>query len=74
MFLCIITPLHKYEVFNKLSKLHDVIEIHQLFGEYDLIVKIESVGHESIGEIVIKKIRTINGITDTQTLTAIGLG
>ena len=31
-----VSPLHEYEVFNKLSKLHEVIELHPLFGEYDL--------------------------------------
>jgi DNA-binding Lrp family transcriptional regulator len=37
-----VAPLHEYEVFNKLSKLHEVIEVHPLFGEYDLIVKIQA--------------------------------
>jgi DNA-binding Lrp family transcriptional regulator len=68
-----ITPLHEYEVFNKLSKLHEVIEVHPLFGEYDLIAKIEAEDYESIGEIVINKIKTIDGITDTKTLTGIRL-
>jgi DNA-binding Lrp family transcriptional regulator len=69
-----VLPLYEHEVFNKLSKFHDVIEIHPLLGEYDLIAKIESAGHENIGESIIKKIRTIDGITDTRTLTTIGLG
>jgi DNA-binding Lrp family transcriptional regulator len=62
------------EVFNTLSKLHEVIEIHPLLGEYDFITKTEAEDYESIGEIIINKIRTIDGITDTKTLTAIGLG
>jgi DNA-binding Lrp family transcriptional regulator len=69
-----ISPLHEHEVFNKLSKLHEIIEIYPLLGEYDFIAKVESVGYESIEEIVINKIKTIDGITDTQTLAAIGLG
>ena len=68
-----IAPLHEYEVFNKLSKLHEIQEIHPLFGEYDLIAKIEAEDYEDIGEIVIQKIKTIDGITDTKTLTGIGL-
>jgi len=66
-----ISPLHEYEVFNKLSKLHEVIEVHPLFGEYDLIAKIEAEDYESIGEIIINKIKTIDGIVDTKTLTGI---
>jgi len=67
-----VSPKHEKEVFNTLTKLLEVIEIHPLFGEYDLIAKVESAGYENIGEIV-NKIRTIDGITDTQTLAAIGL-
>ena len=68
-----ISPMHEYEIFNKLSKLHEVIEVHPLFGEYDLIAKIEAEDYESIGEIIINKIKTIEGIIDTTTLTGIRL-
>ena len=34
-----VSRLHEYEVFNTLSKLPEVIELHPLFGEYDLIAK-----------------------------------
>jgi DNA-binding Lrp family transcriptional regulator len=68
-----VAPLHEYEVFNQLSKLHEVKEIHPLFGEYDLIVKIEAEDYESIGEIIIQKIKTIKGIIDTTTLTGLSL-
>jgi DNA-binding Lrp family transcriptional regulator len=68
-----ISPLHESEVFNKLSKLPEVIELHPIFGEYDLIAKIESKDFESIGKIVINKIRTIEGIVDTKTLTGISI-
>jgi len=43
--------------------------LHALFGEYDLIAKIEAEDFESIGNIVVNKIRTIEGIIDTKTLT-----
>ena len=68
-----VSPLHEYEVFNKLSKIPEVIEVHPLFGEYDLIAKIKAEDYESIGEIIIHKIKTIEGITDTTTLTGIKL-
>jgi DNA-binding Lrp family transcriptional regulator len=68
-----VSPLHEYEVFNTLSKLHEVRELHPLFGEYDLIAKIEAKDYESIGEIIVHKIKTIEGITDTKTLTGIRL-
>jgi len=68
-----VSTLHEYEVFNKLSKIPEVIEVHPLFGEYDLIAKIEAKDYESIGQIIIHKIKTIDGITDTTTLTGIRL-
>jgi DNA-binding Lrp family transcriptional regulator len=68
-----ISPLHEHEVFNTLSKLKEVIELHTIFGEYDLIAKIEAEDYESIGQIVIHKIKTIKGIIDTTTLTGIKL-
>jgi hypothetical protein len=30
-----VSPLREYEVFNKISQLHEIKEIHPLFGEYD---------------------------------------
>ena len=68
-----VSPLRESEVLNKLSKIPEVIELHSCFGKYDIIVKIEAKNYESIGEIVIHKIKTIDGITDTKTLTGIRL-
>ena len=62
-------PAHEHEVHQKLSKIPEIIELHPLFGEYDLIAKIEAENFESIGDIVLNKIRTIEGIIDTKTLT-----
>ncbi len=62
-------PAHEHEVYNKLSKIPEIIELHSLFGEYDLISKIESDNFENIGNIVVSKIRIIKGIIDTKTLT-----
>ncbi|MBN2600112.1 MAG: Lrp/AsnC ligand binding domain-containing protein, partial [Candidatus Thermoplasmatota archaeon] len=46
-----------------------IIELHPLFGEYDLIAKIEADDFESLGDIVVNKIRSIEGVIDTKTLT-----
>ena len=68
-----VSPLHEDEVFNKISKIPGVIEVHPLFGEYDLIAKIQAKDYTSIGEIVIHKIRKIDGIIDTRTLTGMNV-
>lgn len=66
-----VSTLRGSEVFNKLSKIPEIIELHSLFGKYDIIAKIEAKDNESIGEIVIHKIRTIDGILYTSTLTGL---
>ena len=62
-------PAKEHEVYNKLSKVSQIIELHPLFGEYDLIAKIEAEDFERLGEVVVNKIRSIEGVIDTKTLT-----
>ena len=62
-------PAHEHEVYNKLSKVPEIVELHPLFGEYDFIAKIEAENFEKLGSIVVNKIRIIKGVIDTETLT-----
>jgi DNA-binding Lrp family transcriptional regulator len=64
-------PAKEHEVYNELLKLKEIVELHPLFGEYDLIAKIESEDFNQLGQIVVDKIRTIKGVIDTKTLTGI---
>jgi DNA-binding Lrp family transcriptional regulator len=66
-----VSPLRESEVGEKLSKIPEVVELHSLFGKYDIIAKIEAKDYERIGEVVIHKIRKIDGITYTSTLTGL---
>jgi DNA-binding Lrp family transcriptional regulator len=66
--LLTISPLREKEVFEVLSKMPEISEVHPLFGEYDILVKIESRDIDAIGDIVIKKIRSLQGVVDTKTL------
>ena len=67
--LITIAPALEHDVYTKLSKVPEIIELHPLFGEYDLLAKIEADDFESLGVIVVNKIRSIEGILDTKTLT-----
>ena len=58
-------------VFEKLQRLSEIIEMYPLFGEYDIIAKVEAKNYNEIGRIVIHKIRSIDGVLDTKTLTAV---
>ena len=62
-------PAHEHEVYTKLSKVQEIVEVHPLFGEFDLIVKIDAEDFEKLGELVVEKIRSIKGVIDTKTLT-----
>ena len=65
-----VAPTHELEVHKKLSTVHEIVELYSLFGEYDLIAKIEAKTFEHLGHIIIAKIRAIDGVIDTRTLTA----
>ena len=63
-----ISPLHEKNVYERLQAMPEVTEIHPLFGEYDILVKIECADIDMIGEVVINKIRSTKGIVDSKTL------
>ena len=63
-----ISPLHEKTVYETLKSIPEVTEIHPLFGEYDILVKIECGDIDMIGEVVIKKIRSLKGVMDSKTL------
>ncbi len=63
-----ISPLYEKTVFDSLKNVLEITEIHPLFGEYDILVKIQTTDIDAIGEVVIKKIRALKGIVDTKTL------
>lgn len=63
-----ISPLKEKEVFKKLRTIAEIVEVHPLFGEFDILVKINCKDIDEIGSIVINKIRSTNGVMDTKTL------
>lgn len=64
-------PKKEREVYDYLLKIEEVVELYPLFGEYDLIAKVEAEDYETIGEVVVAKIRSIEGVRTTKTLTKI---
>ncbi|WP_337860887.1 Lrp/AsnC ligand binding domain-containing protein [Ferroplasma sp.] len=68
-----VIPGKEHEVYNRVSLLKYVTEVHPLLGEYDIIVRIDTENMSEIGKLVIQDIRTISGVVDTKTLTEIKL-
>ncbi|MEM2900837.1 MAG: Lrp/AsnC ligand binding domain-containing protein [Thermoplasmata archaeon] len=61
------------KVHAALQKINEIKELHPLFGEYDLIAKVEAKNYDAMGAIIVEKIRTIPGVLDTKTLVGIKL-
>ncbi|HJX04429.1 MAG TPA: Lrp/AsnC ligand binding domain-containing protein [Thermoplasmata archaeon] len=55
-------------VLDNLRKIQGLSEVHQLFGQFDMIVRIETKDYDLLCDEVLGKIRTIPGVTSTRTL------
>jgi DNA-binding Lrp family transcriptional regulator len=67
------TPGYEQKALNKLTKLPEIVESHVVSGEYDIIAKLKVDDLESLTNIVTTKIRSIEGVNDTRTLTGLKL-
>ena len=64
-----IAPGKEKRVYDRIANIKEVEELYPLFGEYDLIAKIVVKDFEELSDIVVNKIRTIEGVLETKTLT-----
>jgi DNA-binding Lrp family transcriptional regulator len=56
------------DVHNALMKLSEIQGIRPVFGDYDIIARIETADFRNIRDIVMNKIRRIDGVMSTTTL------
>ncbi|MBU2634448.1 MAG: Lrp/AsnC ligand binding domain-containing protein [Nanoarchaeota archaeon] len=56
------------EVASEILKYEQILNIHTLFGEYDLIVKAKSNSEPSLKTFIINKIRKTPNVITTRTL------
>lgn len=61
-------PGKEHDVRARLDEIEEVTNRWMLFGEYDLIAKVESDEEYVLTKIIVEDIRPIPGITDTKTL------
>ncbi|MCX8172590.1 MAG: Lrp/AsnC ligand binding domain-containing protein [Archaeoglobaceae archaeon] len=64
-----IAPGKERKVYERVAKIEEVKELYPLFGEYDLIAKIVVRDFEELSDIVVNKIRVVDGVLETKTLT-----
>lgn len=55
-------------VCKKIQALPEILEFHTISGDYSAIAKIKASDTDSIGNVVMKKIRTLPGVVYTETL------
>lgn len=68
-FILITTePGKEHVVRSRLDEINEVTSRWMLFGEYDLIAKVESDEEYTLTRVIVEEIRPIPGITDTKTL------
>lgn len=61
-------PGREHEVRNNLDKIEHVSNRWMLFGEYDLIAKVQADDEFTLTRVIVEEIRPISGIVDTKTL------
>ncbi len=65
--LVVVEPSLELEIYEKLLKLKEVMEVTPVLGTVDFIARVEGVDHNEVAAIVIKKIRALKGVTSTKT-------
>jgi DNA-binding Lrp family transcriptional regulator len=63
-----VSPGKELEVYQIASNIDAVKDATLLFGDYDIILKLESESLGDIAGVVVEKIRQIEGVTETKTL------
>lgn len=58
----------EHKVLEHMQKLPGLSEVHQLFGQFDMLARMETKDYDVLCDIVLGKIRTIPGVTSTRTL------
>lgn len=59
------------KVLDEIKKTQGVKEVYVSYGVYDLVVKVAADSAEEMKEIVTRRLRNINGVASTLTLTVI---
>jgi DNA-binding Lrp family transcriptional regulator len=61
-------PDRESKILDSLRKMAQVKESYIVFGEWDILAKVETTNPEELGSFVVAKIRPLSGIKNTKTL------
>ena len=59
------------EVINLLSQFDEILELHEMYGQFDLLLKIRTKSLEGMRDIVVNKIGKIPQITEAELMTVL---
>jgi Lrp/AsnC family transcriptional regulator, regulator for asnA, asnC and gidA len=59
------------EVIARLSQIDEVLELHEMYGQFDLILKIRTKSPEEMRDIVVNKVRNIPQIIEGELMTVL---
>ncbi|MGI0009865.1 MAG: Lrp/AsnC ligand binding domain-containing protein [Nitrosopumilaceae archaeon] len=62
---------HEMEVMNDILKIDGIKEVMGTYGVYDIFVKVQVPTRKEIEQVVTKKIRKVNNVISTTTLSVI---
>jgi DNA-binding Lrp family transcriptional regulator len=66
--LVVTDPGKTRSVHEQISKIPNIVELHEVMGPYDLVVEIEVESLQDIPQILGERIRTLDGIQSTTSL------
>lgn len=64
-------PTKERDVYLELSSKDHVAEVHVLYGEFDLLVRLSSENSKKLSELLLGEFRQISGVKETQTMIAV---
>ena len=64
-------PAYEREVYLSLREHSAVAEVHALYGEFDLVVRLSVDNSQNLTKMLMADFRQIKGVKDTQTLIAV---
>jgi DNA-binding Lrp family transcriptional regulator len=64
-------PTRERDVYLSLSSNDAVSEVHVLYGEFDLLVRVSSDNSGDLSKMLVQDFRQIDGVRETQTMIAV---
>lgn len=55
-------------VMERIRDLPELTEAHQLFGQYDIIARMETEDYDKLCDVVLQKMRSVQGVVGSRTL------